>query len=402
MRTFRYVLTGLVVATAAVLLTALMTTTTTTATTTTTMTAATTTTSAVASRATNLACAVKIVTKWSLVPLANETVVVSVNAMDLSAMAPAAEAGYGGLLLFGTSGPASMAGIMARLQAKTLDKYPMLVMTDEEGGGVERLTNVVGSIPWAQTMGKTMNAAQITAAGLRIGKALKAAGVTMDLAPVLDVDGRSVQPGAADPDGLRSFGGSPSLVATDGTAFMEGLVAAKVTPVVKHFPGLGGASRNTDYGPATTKPWSVLQKTALVPFEKAIASGVPALMLSNASVPGLTTLPASLSAVVVQEIRQTLGFQGLIVTDSLSAGAIGALHLSAAQAAVKSLAAGADLILAGSAGSPVASLTFAKDISRSIVSAVAHGALSRATLVGAASQVLATRNTLTCPPAPSS
>jgi beta-N-acetylhexosaminidase len=315
-------------------------------------------------------------------------------------MAPAAKAGFGGLLLFGTSGPAGMAGIVARLQAQTLDRYPMLIMTDEEGGGVERLTNVVGSFPWAQTMGKTMSAAQITATGLRVGKALKEAGVNMDLAPVLDVDGRSVQPGASDPDGLRSFGGSPSLVASDGTAFMAGLTEAKVTSVVKHFPGLGGASRNTDYGPATTKPWSVLKNTALVPFERAIADGVPALMLSNASVPGLTTLPASLSPVVVHELRETLGFKGLLVTDSLSAGAISALHLSAAQAAVKALSAGADLILAGSAGTPLASETFAKDISRSIVSAVAHGVLARSTLVGAAAQVLATRNALTCPPTP--
>jgi beta-N-acetylhexosaminidase len=221
----------------------------------------------------------------------------------------------------------------------------------------------------------------------------------MDLAPVLDVDGRSVEPGEADPDGLRSFGGSPSLVATDGTAFMEGLSDANLTSVLKHFPGLGGASRNTDYGPATTKPWSVLKVTALVPFEKAIAAGAPAVMLSNASVPGLTTLPAGISPAVVRELRQNLGFKGLLVTDSLSAGAISALHLSAAQAAVKALAAGADLILAGSAGTPAAEVTFAKDISRSIVSAVVHGVLARSTLVAAVAQVLATRNTLTCPAA---
>ena len=400
MRRARYVITGSVVAAAVIALTVLGSTTTTTATTTSTVEATTTTTTTAATQASNLACATKIVTKWSLVPLANQTVVVSVNALDLAAMAPAAQAGFGGIILFGTSAPAGMAGIVAHLQTLTPDKYPMLIMTDEEGGGVERLTNVVGSFPWAQTMGKTMTAAQITATGLRAGKALKAAGVNMDLAPVLDVDGRSVERGVPDPDGFRSFGGSPSLVATDGTAFMEGLIEAKVTVVVKHFPGLGGASRNTDYGPATTKPWSVLKGTALVPFERAIAVGVPALMLSNASVPGLTTLPAGLSPVVILELRQNLGFKGLLVTDSLSAGAISARHLSAAQAAVKALAAGADLILAGSAGTPAASETFAKDISRSIVSAVVHGALARSTLVDAAAQVLATRNTLTCPPAP--
>jgi beta-N-acetylhexosaminidase len=401
MRRTRFALSAAVVAISAVALTALVSTTATT-TTTTTAAATTTTTAAAAAptpQASNLACAAKVVTKWTLVALANQTVVVSVNARDLAAMAPAAQAGFAGLILFGTTAPAGMARVVAHLQTLTPDKYPMLIMTDEEGGGVERLTNVVGAFPWAQSMGKTMSAAQITATALRVGRALKSVGVNMDLAPVLDVDGRSVEPGEADPDGLRSFGGSPSLVATDGTAFMEGLSDANLTSVLKHFPGLGGASRNTDYGPATTKPWSVLKVTALVPFEKAIAAGAPAVMLSNASVPGLTTLPAGISPAVVRELRQNLGFKGLLVTDSLSAGAISALHLSAAQAAVKALAAGADLILAGSAGTPAAEVTFAKDISRSIVSAVVHGVLARSTLVAAVAQVLATRNTLTCPAA---
>src|ERR1019366_10710107 len=124
-----------------------------------------------------------------------------------------------------------------------------------------------------------------------------------------------------DPDGYRSFGGSVPVVSTDGEAFAAGLVAAGVIPVVKHFPGLGGSTGNTDYGPASTLPWSVLKASALHTFEGAINHGLPAIMVSNARVPGLSTLPASLSAAVMTgALRNWLHFKGLVMTDSLTAG----------------------------------------------------------------------------------
>jgi beta-N-acetylhexosaminidase len=270
-------------------------------------------------------------------------------------------------------------------------------MTDEEGGGVERLTNIVGSFPWAQTMGKNLSATQITVIGKRIGLKLLSAGVNTDLAPVLDVDARAEEPGASNPDGYRSFSGNPLVAASDGTAFMRGLDEAGVLSVVKHFPGLGYATRNTDYGPANTLSWAKLQTTGLVPFRQAIDSGATAVMMSNARVPGLSSLPAGLSPVVVQVLRKTLGFTGLIVTDSLSAGAISALHLAEPAASVMAIAAGDDLILYGSPSSTSASLALASKISSAIVNAVNAGTISRATLISAAAQVLAARNQVACP-----
>ena len=123
-------------------------------------------------------------------------------------------------------------------------------------------------------------------------------------------------------------------------------------------------------------------------------------MMSNARIPGLTPLPAGLSPVVVQVPRTTLGFKGLIVTDSLSAGAISALHLSVPAASVSPLAAGDDLILFGSPTSVTASLTLAAQISNAIVNAVTQGTLSKSTLIAAAAQDLAARNQLTCSPTP--
>ncbi len=347
--------------------------------------------------AATLACARAEVATWPLVEQANETIAVPVDATNVGAMGAAARDGFGALLLFGTTAPTVMGRIVARLQRLTLHHATMLVMTDEEGGGVARLTNLVSPSPWAQTMGRNLSAPQIEGWGRRVGLALARIGVNVDLAPVLDVDGRPVFPSATNPDGLRSFGGSPSLVATDGVAFATGLARAGVTPVVKHFPGLGGASRNTDFGPATTLAWSRLRRTGLVPFERAVAAGVPAVMIANASVPGFTLLPASLSERVVRELRASLDFRGLIIDDSLSAGAISALHLSPASAAVLAESAGVDLVLFGVVGSPGATLAYAREIAASLVRAVNTGRLSRASLMAAAAQVLATRSALRCP-----
>lgn len=369
-------------------------TTTTTTTTTTVASPSTTTTTVVGA---TLACAQQVVASWSLARLADETIAVSVNGLDIGAMAPAARAGYGGLLLFGTAAAPRFSAIVATLQRETPDGDTLLVMTDQEGGGVERLTNLVATLPWAQVMGRNLDAAQIEAEGLRVGRSMIAAGVNTDLAPVLDVDGRHVLPGARDPDGLRSFGGSPSLVARDGVAFLDGLRAAGVTGVVKHFPGLGGASGNTDDGPAATRPWSVLATTGLVPFASAVRAGTAAVMVSNATVPGLSAVPASISPAVIAYLRQTMGFSGLIVTDSLGAGALSAVGLSVPAASVRALEAGADLVLAGSPASSAASLALAAATSAAIQRAVAAGVLSHATLEAAAAQVLATRTALHCP-----
>jgi beta-N-acetylhexosaminidase len=351
-----------------------------------------------ATSSTNLACASQIVSTWTTTQLANETIAIPVEATNVGALAPAARAGYGGILLFGSTAPTSMPRILATLQRERPGHYAWMVMTDEEGGGVERLTNLVGTFPWAQTMGKNLKPAQIEAIARRVGTALSMAGVNTDLAPVLDVDGRAQYPGAANPDGYRSFSGVASIAAADSTAFMRGLQESGVTSVVKHFPGLGYSTRNTDYGPAATLSWAKLQTTGLVPFRRAIANGATAVMMSNAHIPGLTSLPAGLSSVAVQYLRTTLGFQGLIVTDSLSAGAISALHFAEPAASVMALTAGDDLILFGSPTSVTASLTLAGKISNAIVSAVTQGTLPKATLVAAAAQDLAARNQLTCSP----
>ena len=344
---------------------------------------------------TALTCATDVVSTWSTPRLAREVVVVSAPSTSTSIMTAAAADGFGGIILFGTTVPATLVATLRELPSLSPSHLNLAVMTDDEGGGVIRTPALTGTWPWAQVMGATMTPAQIEAIGRRVGLALAKAGITMDLAPVADVDGRAVWPSATNPDGYRSFGASPTRDGVDAGAFALGLQSAGVVATIKHFPGLGGASANTDYGPATTKTWVQLQSGGLIPFRAAISDGAKAVMMSNATVPGLTTGPATLSAAAVTALR-ALGFHGLIVTDALVAGAIGAVGLSPSAAGVKAIAAGDDQVLGGTPTTPQSGLTTALQMAAAINAAVVKGPLTRAQLVAAAAQVVATVNPQIC------
>jgi len=330
--------------------------------------------------------------KWTVDQLAEQVVAVPVLETDVGTVQAEVGQGVGGILLYGSDAPTDLGVQLKSLEASAPGGIVPLVMTDEEGGGVQRMANLVGSLPWAREMGSTMSPAEIESLAESTGQAMLQQGVTMDLAPVLDVDG-GVGPNAVDPDGSRSFSPDPTVASNDGVAFAEGLIGAGVIPVVKHFPGLGGASANTDDGPASTLPYSTLQGAGLRPFEAAVNAGLPAVMVSDASIPGITTLPASLSSAAIEGLLEgQLHFHGLILTDSLSAGAITALGLGVAQATVESIAAGSDMVMFSS-GDP-AQVTAAIDAA--MVVAVTDGQVSTSRLVDAVSQVLAAKDVDLC------
>jgi len=269
-------------------------------------------------------------------------------------------------------------------------------MTDEEGGVVQRMANLVGSIPSARQMGATMTPAQIKELASGLARRMLAAGVTMDLAPVLDVDGGQ-GPNDRDPDGTRSFSADEKIAAADGLAFAAGLQAGGIVPVVKHFPGLGGATGNTDVTPASTPPWSTLKRVGLLPFEDAVDSQVPAVMIANATVPGLTNLPASISfSAITGVLRDQLGYQGLVITDSLSAAALSAIGYSVPAATVAAIEAGADMVLYNADSDAVASLQ--NETAAAVVSAVDAGKLDRGQLVTAVTHILAVKHVNLCTP----
>jgi beta-N-acetylhexosaminidase len=277
-------------------------------------------------------------------------------------------------------------------------------MADQEGGGIQRLRGAIPDLPWPSELAATNTVAQVRAKAAAWGRAMAALGVTMDLAPVLDVDAR---PGPSDdnPDGKRAFSGDAANVSRYGVAFMQGLRDGGIIPVVKHFPGLGGTTGNTDARPAPTKPIATLRADDLGPFRAAIAAGAPAVMVANATVPGMTTHPAGLSSAVIGTLlRGELGFSGLVVTDSLSAGAVTAVTKNLGEAAADAIESGADLVLFGDTSSashraalsgPAVQESF-DQIVAALRDALASGALHEDRLDAAVGNVLRVRGVAVC------
>lgn len=332
---------------------------------------------------------------WSDQRLAEQTIVVPVDESQVAAVAPEVAAGAGGVILFGSTAPADLGSQLQALVSGAPGGVAPLVMSDEEGGVVQRMANLVGAIPSARQMGATMTAAQIQQLAANLATRLRSAGVTMDLAPVLDTDD-GAGPNNSDPDGTRSFSNDPAMASADGRAFAAGLVSGGVVPVVKHFPGLGHATGNTDVMSASTLAWSTLQTGGLIPFRDAISAHLPAVMVANAIVPGLTTIPASVSPDAIATVLRTqLGFHGLVMTDSLSAVAIQNAGYTVPQAAVAAIEAGADMILFNASATDVASVN--QSIANAVLEAEQSGALSRERLIDAAGHVLGAKGTNLCP-----
>jgi beta-N-acetylhexosaminidase len=335
-----------------------------------------------------------VISGWSVHRLAEQTIVVPVQETAVGDVSPQVAAGAGGVILFGNTAPTNLRSALAALVRKAPGGVPPFIMTDEEGGAVQRMANLVGSMPSARRMGATMTPTQIRSLAKKVGTKMRANGVTMDLAPVLDLDNGD-GPNAQDPDGTRSFSVHVHKATADGLAFARGLKDAGVVPVVKHFPGLGGATANTDLAPADTKPWSVLQNGGLLPFKSAIRDGMPAVMVANAKVPGLTRRPASISrAVIPRVLRNQLGYDGLVLTDSLSAFAVRDAGFHVPAAAVQALRADADMVLFTPTSSTGPHLT--RRTVTAIVNAEAAGTLSRSRLEHAALHVVDAKHLNLC------
>lgn len=220
-----------------------------------------------------------------------------------------------------------------------------LVGTDQEGGYVQRLTGPgFSAIPTALTQGQ-WPVATLRNRATRWGRQLARAGVDLDAAPVADVV-PAQHAHANAPIGRydREYGHTPLRVARHVTAFAAGLTAAGVLPVVKHFPGLGRATGNTDDTSGVTDP-TTRDDPYLRPFRAAIAAGVPIVMVSSATYPAIDPhhIAAFSSTVVRGLLRGDLGFRGVVVSDSLTT--IPFERLPPGSLALRFLRAGGDLLL---------------------------------------------------------
>jgi beta-N-acetylhexosaminidase len=149
----------------------------------------------------------------------------------------------------------------------------------------------------------------------------------------------------------RAFSRDPRRTATAVAAAVRGWKASGVAPTVKHFPGLGGTTVNTDHG-STAIGGGAPTARDLTPFRGAIAAGVPIVMAGHARYPALDAdhIASQSPAIITQLLRRELGFKGVVMTDSIEAAAVRATGTTE-QAAIRSIAAGDDIVLTTGQGS---------------------------------------------------
>lgn len=220
---------------------------------------------------------------------------------------------------------------------------PLLLGVDQEGGKVSRLPPQLEPFPSSRDVAKSGDASRARAIGEALGEELSALGFNVDFAPVLDVDSNPRNPVI----GSRSFGSSASVVASYGVEEMLGLRAKSVVPVVKHFPGHGDTSVDSHLElPVVNKTADELRKLELVPFAEAIRSKADAVMIAHILLPKVDPdRPASMSPEVVAGLlRGDMGFDGVVMTDDMTMGAI-LKHHDLGAAAVQSAKAGCDIVL---------------------------------------------------------
>ncbi len=266
----------------------------------------------------------------------------------------------GGMLVFGTrqaqpdvllnqaytrntrGQPLNAASLINRLQS--ISAVPLLVAADFETGIGFRL-NGGTTFPRAMAFGATDDPQLAYEAGRITASEARAIGIHLNLAPVVDVNNNPMNPVI----NTRSFGEGPARVAELANAYVSGLRDGGMLATLKHFPGHGDTDVDSHYGlPLITHPRERLDQIELRPFREGISSGVDAVMTAHIVLPSLepaASTPATFSSRIVRQLlREELGFDGLILTDSLRMRAVTELA-TPSDAGLRAVQAGHDLLL---------------------------------------------------------
>ena len=254
----------------------------------------------------------------------------------------------GGVVLFGEN-ISTVEGVRNWIaSAQQTAEIPLFVSVDQEGGAVQRIRHTEAipatDLPDMYEVGMTGNSSYALAVGQVIGKELSVFGFNMDFAPTCDVFSNPQNTVI----GRRAFSGDPQVVADCSVQLGKGLEENGIIPVAKHFPGHGDTAEDSHDGYAVSqKSLEQLKETELIPFRAQIEAGVPFIMAAHISLPAVSSdnTPASLSEPVLTGLlRETLGYDGVIITDALDMGAI-VQNYGTEQACVQALKAGADMLL---------------------------------------------------------
>jgi beta-N-acetylhexosaminidase len=258
----------------------------------------------------------------------------------------------GGVILFARNieGPEQVAKLTNALQRAALDSgHPgLFIAIDQEGGRVARLTEDKGftEVPGAMAVAATGSVENAQKVAKLLADELNAIGVNIDFAPDLDVNNNPQNPVI----GLRSYGSQPAEVAALGLETIQALQFHGILAVGKHFPGHGDTGTDSHVSlPIVPHDRARLEQVEFVPFVAAMRNGVAGIMSAHITFPAIDPtpgLPATLSpAVLTGLLRQEMGFQGLIFTDSLEMGALAEAGYPVPLAASTALKAGADVLL---------------------------------------------------------
>ncbi|WP_024832917.1 beta-N-acetylhexosaminidase [Ruminiclostridium josui] len=224
-----------------------------------------------------------------------------------------------------------------------INKVPLFLSVDEEGGRVSRLPDEFLKLPPNKIIGKRNDSSVSYQVGSIIGEELKSFGMNMNFAPVLDINSNPKNPVIGD----RSFGTNPDLVSKLGVQTMQGLLSQNIISVVKHFPGHGDTSTDSHAGlPRVNNDIKRLRSFELKPFAAAIENGAEVVMVAHILLPKIDSEnPASFSKTIISDIlRKEMNYDGVVITDDFTMGAI-VKNYNIGQAAVKSILAGSDIVL---------------------------------------------------------
>jgi len=238
--------------------------------------------------------------------------------------------------------PMDAAGKLNLLQRRS--RHPLLISADLEYGTAMRLRGGT-AFPMPMAFGATGRELDAYELGRVTALEARAVGIHLTFSPVADVNNNPANPII----NTRSFGEDPNAVGTLVAAYVRGANEHGLYTTAKHFPGHGDTGVDSHISlPVTPGCWDRLDTLELAPFRRAIAAGVTAIMTAHVAVPcvdGPGGLPATLSARIMTDIlRDSLGFEGLVVTDALVMGAI-VERFGAGESAVLAFEAGADLLL---------------------------------------------------------
>lgn len=316
-------------------------------------------------------------TTWSSGQLAAQLVFSCVHTSDLQRAREHAAAGVGGIVLLGRpkDGPA-LTGVLGGVRAAAPAGIAPLLASDEEGGLVQRLKDVLGPLPSAREMGRWPDD-RIERTAHDYGARMRGLGFGMALSPVADLE----VPGRYPAQTQRAFSADPQRAAAAAVAWSRGLERAGVAAAVKHWPGHGHATDSHGTAP-DVPPLSALEGADLVPFDAVTRSGGSVVMVGHLRSEGLTEpgVPATLSPNAMRVLRERVGGRTVVLTDSVSMGAASAaIGLRPADAAVRALHAGADWAM--SCVDPLLAVD-------AVRVAIDNGALRRDAAVSAAGRVL--------------